>query len=65
MISCKTGDKVDFDKYYEVSDDTDEVSSIITVIDDSKVDFNKAGKYSVPITASDLSGNQSQSELEL
>ena len=47
------------------SDDTDEVSSIITVIDDSKVDFNKAGKYSVSITASDSSGNQSNAELQL
>lgn len=65
ILSCKTGEQIQFDKYFTVTDDIDEAKEIKTEIDDTKVDYDNPGKYTVSVSATDLSNNTSIADLDL
>ena len=50
--------KLDYNDLFEVRDDKDSKEELKIDIDDSNVDYEKPGKYSVRISATDLSNNK-------
>lgn len=55
---CEVGKKIDFNEYFEVFDDKDENEELKIEVDDSKVDYEKPGKYSINYSATDSSDNK-------
>ncbi len=58
-IICEVGKSINYNDYFSISDDTDDVSAVSVEVDDKKIDYSNPGEYVVSITATDSSNNKS------
>ena len=62
---CEVGKKIDINEFFVVSDDKDKTEDLKIEVDDSKVDYEKPGKYSFNYIVIDSSDNKTTASKDI